>query len=431
MKKDFRIRSAEILCVGNEVLVGDVVNTNAAFLSRMLQEMGIAHFHQEVVSDDGEEVSRYLSQAFGRTDLVIMTGGLGPTYDDLTKESVAALFGKKLVLHQPSLDRIASYFRDRRIPMTDNNRKQALMPEGCTVLPNDVGTAPGMAIEDEERGKIAILLPGPPREMRPMFLEKAVPYLKQYLSSVFLTRNVNLFGMGESKVAMILDDLMHSTNPSVATYVTEGEVRIRISAKGNNEEECETLCEKALAAIRESEVGQYIYGYDTDLETALVSLLKDNHLKVASAESCTGGMVSQLITSVPGSSEVFDGGIVSYANEIKSRLLGVSEKTLAEKGAVSPETAMEMAEGVRKLMRADVAVSLSGIAGPGGGTEEKPVGLVFLGVSTEKGSYAKELRIRNNGRDYIRICASKNALCAALTEAKRLSESGKGKQKND
>jgi len=418
MKNNFRVESAEILCVGTEILIGDIVNTNAAYISSRLAEMGINQYHQEVVGDNPDRLRFYLKNALDRADCVIMSGGLGPTYDDLTKETVADLMGRSLYLHERSLERLESYFKGRQIKMTDNNRKQAMIPEGSVVFDNDCGTAPGMAVEDEEKGKIVILLPGPPRELHPMLDNSVIPYLSQFTESVFVSKNINIFGMGESTVASIVDDIMQtSTNPTVAPYAKDSEVRLRITAKGSDKDACASLCDEMIERIRQTEVGRCIYGVDTSLEEALVARLKEKGLKLALAESCTGGMVAKTVTDVSGSSAVFDGGVVSYANEVKKSLLGVSADTLDCFGAVSEQTASEMAEGVKKLMNADIGIALTGIAGPGGGSEEKPVGLVYLGVSGKNGTFTKELRIRNNGRDYVRVSATKQALYAALCEA--------------
>ncbi|MBE6563958.1 MAG: competence/damage-inducible protein A [Ruminococcaceae bacterium] len=420
MKQGYRVKSAEILCVGTEILIGDIINTNAAYISTRLAEMGINQYHQEVVGDNPDRLRYYLKNALDRADCIIMSGGLGPTYDDLTKETVADLMGRELHMHERSLQRLESYFAGRKIKMTDNNRKQAMIPDGSVVFDNDCGTAPGMAVEDEERGKIVILLPGPPRELHPMMDNAVIPYLSQFTESVFFSRNINIFGMGESTVASIVDDIMQtSENPTVAPYAKDSEVRLRVTAKGSDKEACASLCDEMIERIRQTEVGACIYGVDTSLEEALVARLKEKGLKIAVAESCTGGMVSKTITDVRGSSAVFDGGVISYANEVKQQLLGVSAHTLETYGAVSEQTAMEMAEGVKKRMNADIGIALTGIAGPDGGSEEKPVGLVYIGVSGKAGTFAKELRIRNNGRDYIRVSATKNALHAAICEAER------------
>ena len=410
-----KINCAEILCVGTEILIGDIINTNAAYISKRLAALGVNQYHQGVVGDNPERLKFYLKEALSRADLVILTGGLGPTYDDLTKETVAELMGKKMALHQESYERLKEFFKNRNIEMTENNVKQAYMPEGCIVLQNDWGTAPGAIIENKEKNKAAIVLPGPPREMKPMFEKYVTPYLESLSDSVFTSKNVNIFGMGESKVESILIDIMkNSTNPTVAPYAADGEVRLRVTAKTADRDEGEKLCAQMIEKLMQSEVGQYIYVVDTTAEEALVKKLAENGKKIAVAESCTGGLVTGKITSVSGSSAVLDGSVVSYANEIKSKLLEVDQNVLDTFGAVSEECALQMADGVRRLMNADVGISITGIAGPTGGTPEKPVGTVYIAVSTQEGSKCQKLTLRNNGREYIRNVSAKNVLHLAL-----------------
>lgn len=410
-----KINSAEILCVGTEILIGDIVNTNAAYISKRLASLGINQYHQGVVGDNPERLKKFLSEALERADLVILTGGLGPTYDDLTKETVAELMGKEMELHEESYERLKSFFVSRNIEMTENNVKQAYMPKGCIVMRNDWGTAPGAIIENEEKGKAAIILPGPPREMKPMFEASVVPYLESLSDSLFVSKNVNIFGMGESKVESILIDMMkNSSNPTIAPYATDGEVRLRVTAKAATVQEGEELCEQAIEKLMQTEVGQYIYGTDTTLEEALVKKLTEHGKKIAVAESCTGGLVTQKLTTVSGASAVLDGSVVSYANEIKAKVLGVEQTVLDTFGAVSEQCALQMAAGVRRLMNADVGISITGIAGPTGGTPEKPVGTVFIAVSTENGEKCERLALRNNGREYVRNVSAKNVLHLAL-----------------
>ncbi len=411
-----KINNAEILCVGTEILIGDIVNTNAAYISKRLAAYGINQYHQGVVGDNPNRLKTFLSEALNRADMVILTGGLGPTYDDLTKEVIAELMGKKLVLHEESYLRIKEYFVSVNREMTENNVKQAYMPEGCIILQNNCGTAPGAIVENQEHSKAVVMLPGPPREMKPMFEEGVIPYIEGLSEDKFVSKNINIFGMGESKVeSEIIDIMQKSLNPTVAPYATDGEVRLRITAKAKTKEEGEKLCSDMIETLKKTSVGEYIYGVDTTLEEALVQKLAELKMKIAVAESCTGGLTTGKITAVSGSSAVLDGSVVSYANEIKNRLLGVDEKILAEKGAVSEECALMMADGVRKLMGADVGLSITGIAGPTGGTPEKPVGTVFVAASTASNSRCIKLNIRNNGREYIRGISVKNALHLALS----------------
>ncbi len=412
------IKNAEILCVGTEILIGDIVNTNAAYISERLARLGINQYYQAVVGDNPERLSDAIKGALERADLLIMSGGLGPTYDDLTKETAAACMGRKLVLNEEALERIKQRFAFRCKTMTGNNEKQAMIPEGSTVFQNDAGTAPGCAIEDFEKGKIIIMLPGPPFEMKKMFDESVMPYLQKFTDKRFVSINVNIFGMGESEVENILKDLMDSSlNPTVAPYCGNGEVRLRVTASGHDEEECRKMCLDMVDKIQKTEVGGYIYGFDTDLACTVV----ENYIKkgktIATAESCTGGLIAKRITDVAGSSEMFGYGVVTYSNEAKIKLLSVKKKTLENYGAVSKETAAEMAEGVRNLSGADVGIATTGIAGPGGGSEEKPVGLVYLGISSEKGTRTVRLML-TSGRDRVRLLASTNALSEALKEIK-------------
>ncbi|MFA6947456.1 MAG: competence/damage-inducible protein A [Eubacteriales bacterium] len=410
-----KIKNAEILCVGTEILIGDIVNTNAAFISKRLAALGINQYYQAVVGDNPERLSHMINEALGRCELLIMSGGLGPTYDDLTKETAAACMGRTLALHQPSYERLCGFFEQRGIKMTENNKKQVYMPQNSIVFQNDRGTAPGCAIEDEERGKIIIMLPGPPRELEPMFTESVEPYLAKFSDHIFYSRNINIVGMGESAVEDILKPLMTaSENPTVAPYCKEGEVRLRVTARCADAAEGEKMCRDMIARIEKTEVGAFVYGIDAELETAVVEALAARSLHAATAESCTGGLISQRITSVSGSSEVFDGGIVSYANRIKAGMLGVSEATLAEHGAVSPETAREMAIGVRNVIGADFGVSVTGIAGPGGGTSEKPVGLVYIACADAVGCEVKRLDL-GGSREHIRHLTSNYALSLLLS----------------
>lgn len=411
----------EILCVGTELLLGDIVNTNAAFIARELANLGIDVYYQTVVGDNNDRLKESLRHAFTRADTVIVTGGLGPTYDDLTKETVAEYFGRKMVRDEESLKRLTAFFKEVNVEMTENNKKQTMMPEGATVFQNEFGTAPGLALSDGE--KTAILLPGPPREMVPMFRNSVAPYLMQFTDKVLLSRNIRLFGIGESAVEDMLHDLMtKSTNPTIAPYAKQYEVTLRLTAAGKTKEECAALLKPMETQIIDL-LGDYIYGIDIEsIEQALVLLLKGKKLKIATAESCTGGLISQRITSIAGSSSVFDCGICSYSNDIKHSVLGVSESTLVQHGAVSAETAAEMAACIRKISNADIGISVTGIAGPDGGTEEKPVGLVYIGIDSDVMTKTLKLNLsrRNNSdeRSNIRHMAAQHAMVLSLKAAK-------------
>lgn len=413
-----KIKNAEILCVGTEILIGDIVNTNAAFISQKLAVMGIDQYYQAAVGDNPVRLEKAINEALSRADLLIMSGGLGPTYDDLTKETAAKCMGRELVLNEEALERMQNRFSFMGRTMTENNKKQAYMPAGSVVFQNDAGTAPGCAIEDEERGKIIIMLPGPPFEMKQMFESSVMPYLGKYLSKHFVSKNINIFGMGESEVENRLRDMMeNSVNPSIAPYCGDGEVRLRVTASAASEEECEELVDETIGQIMQSEVGQVVYGIDTTLEKALVEKLRSEKKSIAVAESCTGGLIAKRITDISGSSAVFGYGAVTYANEAKVKLLSVEPETLEKYGAVSEQTALQMANGVRALGGSDIGLATTGIAGPDGGTEEKPVGLVYVAVSTKDGCSVKRLMLKGD-RERVRILASSNAIALALRALK-------------
>ena len=406
---------AEILCVGTELLLGDIVNTNAAFLSRELAALGFGVYHHSVVGDNPERLKKSLSLALDRADLVVMSGGLGPTKDDLTKETVAEYFGLQMELDPEALRTIREYFARTGRVMSANNEKQAYMPVGATVFENCYGTAPALAIAKD--GKTVIMLPGPPVELIPIFHEKVAPYLQMRSGHAIVSRNVNIFGMGESAVAEKLDALLtESQNPTVAPYCKEGEVRLRVTARADSAENAEQMCDVFVRKILESEVGGFVYGLDAEsMEKVLVDRLHEKGLTLSAAESCTGGLIAKRITDIPGCSDVFFGGCVTYTNEVKEKLLGVSHETLKKHGAVSAETAMEMARGVRIATGSDIGLSATGIAGPGGGNEETPVGTVFLGISTSDGESFRRLSLSSRrSREFIRIVSATNAYDMAL-----------------
>ena len=417
MEKRNNINSAEILCVGTELLLGDIVNTNAAFLSSRLADLGINVYRHTAVGDNPERLRLALEAALLESDLVITSGGLGPTYDDLTKETVAMAFGREMYLHEESLERIEAYFKATGREMTENNRKQAMMPKGAVVFNNNYGTAPSLAIYDEERNKTVVMLPGPPNELVPIFNEEIEPYLHERSSTVLVSKNVNIFGMGESAVETALEGLMQNAkNPTVAPYCKVGEVRLRVTASAQDTQTASKMCDEMIAKIKETAVGEFIYGVDAEtLEKAVVDRLRERKLTLACAESCTGGLIAKRITDVSGSSEVFLGGCVTYANSAKEALVGVSHSTLEEFGAVSEQTAREMARGVRRALGADIGISTTGIAGPGGGSDEKPVGTVYVGISTANGDFVKKLSLSAmKSRSYIRNVSVNHAFSLVL-----------------
>ena len=413
------IKNAEILCVGTELLLGEVVNTNAAYISKALATLGISVYHQTVVGDNRERLLEALSRGISRSDLVVMSGGLGPTYDDMTKETVAEALGRRLLMHQPTLESIRAFFASRAgglAAMPPNNIKQAMIPEGAVVFENPNGTAPGMAVESNS-GCTVILLPGPPRELGPMVDHAVVPYLEARTESVLVSHNLHILGMGESAVEEKLRSLMESsTNPTVAPYAGDGEVRLRVTAKAATRELAEEMTRPIIEEIKAGEVGRYIYAVDAgSVEKALIGELSKRGLTVSTAESCTGGLIAKRLTDVPGASTVFMGGCITYTNEVKMKLLGVSAETLERYTEVSEETAAEMARGARMRMGTDVAISTTGFAGPGGGTEKDPVGTVYVGISTASGEQVRRLTLSPmRSRDYIRTVAASRAMAAAL-----------------
>lgn len=370
---------AEILAIGTEILLGDIVNTNTQYIAKRLADLGISVYHQCVVGDNPERLLEAYNLAFARADLVIATGGLGPTKDDLTKEVAFEYFGKQSVVHEASLKIIEDYFKSSDRPMTQNNRKQAYFPIDAVVLLNNNGTAPGCIIE--ENRKIVVLLPGPPWEMKPMFEESVVPYLQKFAQGVLVSKVLRVIGVGESIAETMIEDIMdNQTNPTVAPYAKAGEMTFRITAKANTYDEGIKLMEPMEAEIR-SRLGNNIYGEgDVTLENVLGRMLVDRKLTIATAESCTGGMVAAALINYPGISSVFMEGAVTYSNEAKINRLGVKKETLDKYGAVSREIAAEMACGIAKTAGTSIGLSTTGIAGPDGGSEEKPVGLVYVGL---------------------------------------------------
>jgi nicotinamide-nucleotide amidase len=383
---------AEILAVGTEILLGDIVNTNAQYLSKRLADLGVSVYHQSVVGDNEERLLNAYELAFERADIVIATGGLGPTKDDLTKEIGAQYFNKSLVLHEESLNYIKSYFNKLNRPMSSGNEKQAYLPEGSIILKNDNGTAPGCIIE--ENNKVLIMLPGPPREMAPMFENYVVPFLQKFSDGVLVSKVLRVAGLGESAMAEKVEDIMESqTNPTIAPYAKDNEAILRVTSKGSTKEEAEALIVPVEKAIRER-LGENIYGEgDTALEEVVGEMLVKGNLTIATAESCTGGLLAGTLINYPGISSVFLEGIITYSNEAKIKRLGVKEETLAAFGAVSEQTAGEMAEGIAKAAGTDIGISVTGIAGPGGGTEEKPVGLVYVGLYIKGKVMVKKLNL--------------------------------------
>ena len=410
---------AEILCVGTELLLGDIVNTNAAYIARELARIGIELYHQTVVGDNQERLKRALNEAFDRADLVVTTGGLGPTFDDVTKETVAAYFGKKMVRNQEAMDRISSYYEKRGIELTDNTKKQADLPEGCIAFQNNHGTAPGLAIEG--RGKVVIMLPGPPSEMIPMFDGSAVPYLLQYSGKTIVSSTVHFFGIGES----LLESRMHEymlahNNPSVAPYAKDGEVQVRVTASARTKEEADAMIRPVVAEICR-DYGKYLYGVDVGtMQNALVRELRTKGLTIAVAEGCSGGNVIKRITEVPGSDQVFEMGVVTNTSRAREKLAGVRPETMARYGIYSEETAREMAEGIRRSSGADIGIAITGRTGPESDTVGEELGLVYVAVDSEAYRHVTKVDLAGNRKaqsEFVRYVGSSSALWNGLKAA--------------
>lgn len=387
----------ELISVGTELLLGNIVNTNAAYLSEKLAALGLSCYHQSVVGDNEKRLEETVRQAVSRADIVILSGGLGPTKDDLTKEVTAKVFGRKLVEDEHTRERIAGYFsRMRSGNVTENNWKQALVPEGARVVDNYNGTAPGLIIE--ENGRIAILLPGPPNEIKPMFEKDIVPYLRSLEPEGIYSKMVKICSIGESKAeTMVLDLMENQSNPTIAPYAKTGEVHFRVTAKAADEKEADRLMEPMLKELF-LRFGDKIYttSEEVTLEEAVVELLKEKGLTLTTAESCTAGLLAGRIMNVSGASKVYNEGYITYSNAAKEKLVKVRRETLDKYGAVSKETAAEMAEGAAKAAEAGASVSVTGIAGPDGGTEEKPVGLVYIGCHVKGNTRTEEFIFTGN-----------------------------------
>lgn len=401
--------TVEIICVGTELLLGNIVNTNGAYLAEKCAGLGLSCYFQSVVGDNEERLTQVLKAAMERSDVVLLSGGLGPTEDDLTKEVAAKVCGRELVMHQHSKARIAEYFSKRNTIITENNWKQAMMPEGAMVLDNDNGTAPALIIETEKAR--VILLPGPPNELIPLFEGQVAPYLGRLTPGVICSQTVKLCGVGESLAETMVKDLIDAqTNPTIATYAKTGEVHIRVTAAAEDREAAEELLKPVVEELK-ARFGQHVYTTDENitLEKAVVDILMDKALTITCAESCTGGMLSARLINVPGVSDCYKAGFVTYSNQAKSELLGVRKSTLDKYGAVSTETAREMAEGAALGAKSEVAVAVTGIAGPDGGSQEKPVGLVYIACTVKGETTVEEYRFRGN-RDKIRQSAVSSAL---------------------
>ena len=399
---------AEIITVGTEILLGDILNTNCRYVSRELAAMGIEMYYQITVGDNEERLLKTLEESLNRSDIVICTGGLGPTEDDITKEVCAKYFGYELELHKPSLDAMIERFKHMNRVPTKNNEKQAYFPKEAYILKNDNGTAPGCIMEKE--GKMIVVLPGPPKEMEPMFENYVKPYLSKLTDDVIESEVLRIIGVGESKVENdILDIIDSQTNPTIATYAKGYECTLRITAKAKSVEEAKELI-KPMSDEMKRRFGQSLYATgETSIEEVVAKMLVENNLKIAVAESCTGGMVSASLINYPGISSVFMEGCVTYSNEAKMKSLGVKKETLDVYGAVSDKCAKEMASGVAARYNTNVGIAITGIAGPGGGTDEKPVGLVYFGIYIN-GKVITKKYVFNGDRQGVRERATRTIL---------------------
>lgn len=397
-----KVYNTEIISVGTELLLGHVTNTDSRDISEMMSQIGINVKYHTVVGDNPEKLRDCINIAKKRADIIITTGGLGPTCDDLTKQVLASAFGLELVEDKAEMDAIYEYIKGGK-KVTPNNYIQAMVPEGCTVFHNEWGTAPGCAFEAE--GKIVMMFPGPPKECVPMFKALGLPYLKKLSDEQIVSHSLRIFGVGESAVDyMFRDDMNKMTNPTMAPYAKECDCLLQITAKAKSEEEAEKMIAPVMEAAA-ARLGEYVYGVDIEcIEERVIEQLKEKNLSFAAAESCTGGDLARRFTDIPGASAVFKGGVVSYTNEVKASVLGIDPALIEEKGAVSYEVAKEMAERVRELCGADIGVSVTGLAGPDGdGVHE--VGTVFVGMAADK-TYVKELHLGTyRTRSFIRRMA--------------------------
>jgi len=385
--------TVELISVGTELLLGNIVNTNANYLAIQCAGLGFSMYHQVTVGDNKDRLYEAIDTARHRADIIILTGGLGPTSDDITKETLASLLNKELIMDEYSKDRIMSYFKNK---ITENNWKQALKIKDSLVIDNDNGTAPGYIVED--KNNVFVLLPGPPREMIPMFEDKMLPYLQKLQDKVFLSRMVKTCGIGEAKAeTMIIDLINNQTNPTIAPYAKNGEVHFRVTASANSSKEAEQLLEPVISQLQ-ARFANNIYSLieEETLEEVVVRLLSDHNLTLSCAESCTGGLVAGRIINVAGVSDIFTEGFITYSNQAKMKYLNVKESTLKAYGAVSEQVAKEMAIGAAKASSSNVSVAITGIAGPGGGTEEKPVGLVYISCFIDGEVFVNKYNFRGN-----------------------------------
>ena len=402
---------AELIAVGTELLLGNVANTDAQIISQGLSALGITVLHHTVVGDNPQRLAEALETARNRADIIITTGGLGPTYDDLTKQTICKTFNRELELHEDILEELKTWFQTKMgKKMPENNIQQAMLPVDCTIFDNPVGTAPGCAFVED--GVHVLMLPGPPFECRYMFEHRAAPYLEKLTDGVIVSHEIKVFGMGESAVEEALHEPMTTlTNPTLAPYAKTNECMVRATARAESREKAEELLTPLVREVCET-LGDVVYGVDVgSLEEVVSGLLAERGLTLAAAESCTGGLLCKRMTDLPGASKVFRGGVVSYVNGVKANVLGVPREVLEQYGAVSEETARAMAEGCRRVCGSDLAVSLTGVAGPERDDWGNEVGTVYAALAGPEETICKKLTCgRGRGRDRVRTAAASNAL---------------------
>ena len=402
--------NAELIAVGTELLLGNIANTDAQMLSEGLSALGIDVYYHTVVGDNPQRLKEALEIAKKRANIIITTGGLGPTYDDLTKQTICESFGLPLQFHEDIWEEIKRYFmKTKGRQITENNRQQAMLPVGCTVFDNPVGTAPGCAFEKD--GVRVLMLPGPPFECRYLFENRAVPYLRHLTGGEIYSHEIRIFGMGESVVEDTLHELMvKGSNPTLAPYAKTGECMLRATAKAHTRQEAEEMLQPLIDKVT-SILGDVVYGIDVgSLEEVVLRLLKERNLTLSLAESCTGGLAAKRITDLPGSSAVFRGGVVSYTNDVKANVLGVPRDLLEQYGAVSEQVAIAMAEGCRRVCGSDLALSITGVAGPDKDDRGNPVGTVYMALAAQDGTICRLVDLsRGRGRGHIRHLAGNHA----------------------
>ena len=398
----------EILSVGTEILLGDILNTNSRYLSVELAKIGISVLRHTTVGDNAERLAAALTAALERSDIVIATGGLGPTADDITRDVCCEVMGFDTVFNREIADGIKNYFEGRGIPMPENNLRQAYVPVGGDVFENKNGTAPGIGMK--KNGKCVVILPGPPYEMAPMYHECVVPYLAEYSDGIIVSKTVRTMCIGESAMAERVADLLEGENPTVAPYAKKGEALLRVTAKAETEAEAQAMLEPVIAEIRKR-LGDVVYGIDSEsIEQRVVELLKKNKMTLATAESCTAGYIPKRITDIAGASSVFEYGAITYSNDVKERVLGVKHETLDAYGAVSEQTATEMAAGIRRISGADIGIAVTGIAGPGSDGTNKPVGLCYIALNAPDAQICEKIETGRNDREYNRYVTASRAL---------------------